>query len=235
MRQIVLDTETTGLSPESGDRIIEIGCIEMVGRRLTGENKHFYLNPERANSEDAVRIHGLTDEFLADKPLFSQVVDELMAFLDGAEIIIHNAGFDVGFLDSELRRLGRPAFNTRVAGILDSLSLAREMYPGKACSLDALCRRLEVDNTGRSLHGALLDAGLLAEVYIRMTRGQNSLVIDAGEGEGLAATLAEVDLSAFDLPVLQASEAERAAHEAVLGDIDKSSGGKSIWRPAAVA
>lgn len=235
MRQIVLDTETTGLSPESGDRIIEIGCIEMVGRRLTGENKHFYLNPERANSEDAVRIHGLTDEFLADKPLFSQVVDELMAFLDGAEIIIHNAGFDVGFLDSELRRLGRPAFNTRVAGILDSLSLAREMYPGKACSLDALCRRLEVDNTGRSLHGALLDAGLLAEVYIRMTRGQNSLVIDAGEGEGLAATLADVDLSAFDLPVLQASEAERAAHEAVLGDIDKSSGGKSIWRPAAVA
>ena len=181
MRQIFLDTETTGLSPESGDRIIESGCVEMLGRRLTGRNLHFYVNPERRSHEDAVKIHGLTDEFLADKPLFASVADELLEYLAGAEIIIHNAGFDVGFLNEELRRLGRPRFATLVDKITDSLSMAREMFPGKANSLDALCKRLEVDNSNRTLHGALLDAGLLAEVYIRMTRGQNSLVIDAGD------------------------------------------------------
>lgn len=178
MRQIFLDTETTGLSPESGDRIIEIGCIEMVHRRITGETLHFYLNPERPNHPDAVKIHGLTDEFLADKPLFASVADELLEFVAGAEIIIHNASFDVGFLNEELRRLGRPKFTGFVEKVSDSLLMAREMFPGKANSLDALCKRLEVDNTNRTLHGALLDAGLLAEVYIRMTRGQNSLVID---------------------------------------------------------
>ena len=232
MRQIFLDTETTGLSPESGDRIIEIGCVEMVNRRLTGRHKHFYLNPQRRNSEDAVKIHGLTDEFLADKPLFAQVADELLQYLAGAEIIIHNAGFDVGFLNEELRRIGRPGFGSFVGRVTDSLFMAREMFPGKANSLDALCRRLEVDNTSRTLHGALLDAGLLAEVYIRMTRGQDALVIDMADGAGGAEVLVQVDFAAFTLPVLLASEAEATAHEALLADLDKASGGKTVWRTA---
>ena len=230
MRQIFLDTETTGLSPESGDRIIEIGCVEMVGRRLSGRNLHFYVNPERRSHEDAVKIHGLTDDFLADKPLFASVADELLEYLAGAEIIIHNAGFDVGFLNEELRRLGRPKFATLVDKITDSLSMAREMFPGKANSLDALCKRLEVDNSNRSLHGELLDAGLLAEVYIRMTRGQNSLVIDAGETSAAQLALEAVDFSALALPVIEASEAEAAAHAAMLLDLDKASGGKTVWR-----
>jgi DNA polymerase III subunit epsilon len=233
MRQIFLDTETTGLSPESGDRIIEIGCVEMVGRRLSGRNLHFYINPERRSHEDAVKIHGLTDEFLADKPLFASVADELLEYLAGAEIIIHNAGFDVGFLNEELRRLGRPKFATLVDKITDSLSMAREMFPGKANSLDALCKRLEVDNSNRSLHGALLDAGLLAEVYIRMTRGQNSLVIDAGETSAAQMALEAVDFSVLALPVIEASEVEAAAHALMLLDLDKASGGKTVWRLSA--
>ena len=233
MRQIFLDTETTGLSPESGDRIIEIGCVEMVGRRLSGRNLHFYVNPERRSHEDAVKIHGLTDDFLADKPLFASVADELIEYLAGAEIIIHTAGFDVGFLNEELRRLGRPKFATLVDKITDSLSMAREMFPGKANSLDALCKRLEVDNSNRSLHGALLDAGLLAEVYIRMTRGQNSLVIDAGETSAAQMALEAVDFSALALPVIEASEAEAAAHALMLLDLDKASGGKTVWRLSA--
>ena len=232
MRQIFLDTETTGLSPESGDRIIEIGCVEMVNRRLTGRHKHFYLNPQRRNSEDAVKIHGLTDEFLADKPLFAQVADELLQYLAGAEIIIHNAGFDVGFLNEELRRIGRPGFGSFVGRVTDSLFMAREMFPGKANSLDALCRRLEVDNTSRTLHGALLDAGLLAEVYIRMTRGQDALVIDMADGADGAEVLVQVDFAAFTLPVLLANEEEATAHEALLADLDKASGGKTVWRTA---
>lgn len=231
-RQIFLDTETTGLSPESGDRIIEIGCVEMVNRRLTSNNKHFYLNPERANSEDAVKIHGLTDEFLADKPLFSAIADELMEYLAGAEIIIHNAGFDVGFMNEELRRIGRPKFVEHVAQVSDSLLMAREMFPGKSNSLDALCKRLEVDNASRTLHGALLDAGLLAEVYIRMTRGQNALVIDVAESAGSEQSIDVplVDLTQFTLPVLVLSEEERTDHEALLADLDKASNGKTIWR-----
>jgi DNA polymerase-3 subunit epsilon len=230
MRQIFLDTETTGLSPEAGDRIIEIGCIEMLNRRLSGRTLHFYLNPQRRSHEDAVKVHGLTDEFLADKPLFASVVDELLAFVDGAEIIIHNAAFDVGFLNEELRRLDRPKFPGFVARVTDSLMLAREMFPGKANSLDALCRRLEVDNSNRALHGALLDAGLLAEVYIRMTRGQNSLVIDAGETSAARAALEAVDFSGLELRVVRADDAEAAAHAAVLAELDKASGGKTIWR-----
>ena len=231
-RQIFLDTETTGLSPESGDRIIEIGCVEMVNRRLTGNNKHFYLNPERANSEDAVKIHGLTDEFLADKPLFSAIADELMEYLAGAEIIIHNAGFDVGFMNEELRRIGRAKFAEHVVQVSDSLLMAREMFPGKSNSLDALCKRLEVDNASRTLHGALLDAGLLAEVYIRMTRGQNTLVIDVAESAGSEQSIDVplVDLAQFTLPVLVLSEEERTDHEALLADLDKASNGKTIWR-----
>jgi DNA polymerase-3 subunit epsilon len=232
MRQIFFDTETTGLSPEAGDRIIEVGCIEMENRRLTGRNLHFYLNPERPSHEEAVKIHGLTDEFLADKPLFAAVADELLAFLAGAEIIIHNASFDVGFLNAELKRLNRPKFESTVACVTDSLQMAREMFPGKANSLNALCKRLEVDNSGRDLHGALLDAGLLAEVYIRMTRGQDSLVIDAGESQAGGVELAAVDFSRFDLPVIAADEGECAAHAAVLADLDKASRGKTVWKEA---
>lgn len=230
MRQIFLDTETTGLSPESGDRIIEVGCVEMVHRRLTGHNKHFYINPERRNSEDAVKVHGLTDEFLADKPVFAAIADELMEYLAGAEIIIHNAAFDVGFLDAELRRLGRPPFTQHVGSIVDSLLMAREMFPGKSNSLDALCRRLEVDNSNRTLHGALLDAGLLAEVYINMTRGQDSLVIETEDAAGGIVTVDQVDLTAFTLPVLLATDTEAEAHVALLADLDQASGGKTVWR-----
>jgi DNA polymerase III subunit epsilon len=230
MRQIFLDTETTGLSPDSGDRVIEIGCVEMVNRRLTDNNLHFYLNPQRSSHEDALRVHGLTDEFLADKPLFAQVADDLLEYLKGAEVIIHNASFDVGFLNEELKRLGRPKFPTFVSTVTDSLTLAREMFPGKANSLDALCRRLEVDNTNRTLHGALLDAGLLAEVYIRMTRGQDSLV-QAEPEEGSAEFAVEaVDFSQLRLPVLAANDDEALAHAAVLAELDKASGGKTVWR-----
>ncbi len=230
MRQIFLDTETTGLSPESGDRIIEIGCIAMDNRRMTGETLHFYLNPERRNHPDAVKIHGLTDEFLADKPLFASVADELLEFVAGAEIIIHNASFDIGFLNEELRRIGRPKFPEFVGPVTDSLLMAREMFPGKANSLDALCKRLEVDNSNRALHGALLDAGLLAEVYIRMTRGQDSLVIDGEEGDAAQAALDAVDFAALGLKVLLADATEAAAHAALLTELDKASGGKTLWR-----
>lgn len=230
MRQIFLDTETTGLSPESGDRLVEVGCVEMVNRQLTGENKHFYVNPERASHEEALRVHGLTEEFLADKPLFSAIADELMDYLAGAEIIIHNASFDVGFLNEELKRLGRPPFAQSVGSIKDSLLMAREMFPGKSNSLDALCKRLEVDNSNRTLHGALLDAGLLAEVYIRMTRGQDALLIDAGGSSDGELAIAAVDFASFTLRVIEPSADELAAHEVVLADLDKASGGKTIWR-----
>ena len=232
MRHIFLDTETTGLSADNGDRIIEIGCIEMLNRRLTGSTLHFYLNPERPSHLDAIRIHGLTDEFLADKQRFAEVADELLEYLAGAQVVIHNASFDIGFLNAELRRLGRPAITTLVAGVTDSLTLAREMFPGKSNSLDALCKRLEVDNSNRALHGALLDAGLLAEVYIRLTRGQNALVIDGADDSGSALQVAAIDLSRFDLPVLQASAEEAAAHEALQLDLDKACGGRALWRPA---
>lgn len=230
MRQIFLDTETTGLSPEAGDRVVEIGCVEMLNRRLSGRNLHFYLNPERASHEDALKVHGLTEEFLSDKPLFAHVVDEFLAFVEGAEIIIHNAAFDLGFLNEELRRIGRPKLHTSVGQITDSLAIARDIFPGKANSLDALCKRLEVDATGRTLHGALLDAGLLAEVYIRMTRGQNSLVVDDEQADAAASALEAVDFAALDLVVVPASEAETVAHAALLAEIDKASGGKTVWR-----
>ena len=234
MRQIFLDTETTGLSPESGDRIVEIGCIEMVNRRLTGETRHVYLNPERKGSEEATRIHGLTDEFLADKPKFAEVADDLVGFLTGAEVIIHNAAFDVGFLNAELKRVKRALFHTVAGKVTDTLLMAREAFPGKANSLDALCKRLEVDNTHRTFHGALLDAGLLAEVYIRMTRGQNSLVIDAAETSAADTALQVVDFSVFELPVLVASADELAAHGAMLAELDQACGGKTTWKVAVV-
>ncbi len=231
MRQIFLDTETTGLNPQTGDRIVEVACVEMVNRRLTDEHRHFYLNPERSNSEDALRIHGLTDEFLAGQPLFSEVAQELVSFLEGAELIIHNAAFDVGFLDEEFKRCGLPRTQSIASAITDSLGLARELFPGKSNSLDALCKRLEVDNAHRTLHGALLDARLLAEVYIRMTRGQEALAIDAAdESADEGGDWRGVDLSGFKLEVVRASEAEVQAHETLLAELDKASGGRTVWR-----
>jgi DNA polymerase III subunit epsilon len=230
MRQIVLDTETTGLSAENGDRIIEIGCVELLGRKLTGNNKHFYLNPERDSHEDALKVHGISNEFLRDKPKFAVIADELLAYLDGAEVIIHNAPFDIGFLNKELELLGRPPVTEGIAKVTDSLMMAKELFPGKRNSLDALCDRLEVDNSGRTLHGALLDAELLADVYINLTRGQNALVMEVGSAPGEGGMIAVVDLSGFDLPLLLANEQETAAHETLLTDIDKASKGKTVWR-----
>ena len=230
MRQIVLDTETTGLSAENGDRIIEIGCVELVRRKLTGNNKHFYLNPGRDSHEDALKVHGISNEFLKDKPKFSAVVDELLAYLQGTEIIIHNAPFDVSFLNKELELIGRPPIRQCVAKVTDSLMMAKEMFPGKRNSLNALCDRLEVDNSGRTLHGALLDAELLADVYINLTRGQNSLMMDVGSPVQSDEKKVSIDLRAFELPVLFASEQEKEAHEKVLTLLDKSSRGKTVWR-----
>ena len=232
MRQIVLDTETTGLSAENGDRIIEIGCVELFNRKLTGQNLHFYVNPERDSHEDALKVHGISNEFLRDKPKFAQIADELLAYLEGAELIIHNAPFDMAFLNKELSLMGRPPLGGLLAGVTDSLVMAKEMFPGKRNGLDALCDRLEVDNSGRTLHGALLDAELLADVYINMTRGQDALLIEAGESsdEGGAQSLGNVDLSRFELPVLRANEQEVQAHEAALAELDKASKGKTVWR-----
>ncbi len=236
MRQIVLDTETTGLSAETGDRIIEIGCVELVARKLTGVNKHFYLNPDRDSHEDALQVHGITREFLQDKPRFPGVVDELLAYLEGAELIIHNAPFDLGFLDKELELVGRPPLRTVIGGVIDTVVMAKEMFPGKRNSLDALCDRLGVDNSNRTLHGALLDAELLADVYINLTRGQDALLIDVGPGDaGTTLEGVRVDLRSFSLPVIEANEQELAAHEGVLQQLDKASGGKTVWRQAAVA
>lgn len=235
-RQIVLDTETTGLSADSGDRIIELGCVELLNRKLTGNNLHLYFNPGRDSHEDALKVHGISNEFLKDKPKFADVVDEILQYLQGAEIIIHNAAFDVGFLNKELELTGRPAFRTYVDSITDTLAMAKEMYPGKRNSLDALCDRLGVDNSGRTLHGALLDAELLADVYINLTRGQDALLIaDDAQEDSDGMRVAAVDLRAFTLPVLTASEQEAQAHEDVLAQIDKASGGKTIWRALSAA
>jgi len=233
MRQIVLDTETTGLSAENGDRIIEIGCVELVARKLTGNNLHFYLNPGRDSHEDALKVHGISNDFLRDKPKFSAVADELLAYLADAEVIIHNAPFDVSFLNKELSLIGKPPLKHCVAKVVDSLMMAKELFPGKRNSLDALCDRLEVDNAGRTLHGALLDAELLADVYINLTRGQNSLVMDMGTQPETGVALQIVDFSTFDLPLLMANEQETTEHEALLSGIDKASKGKTVWRALA--
>ncbi len=230
MRQIFLDTETTGLYADSGDRIVEIGCVELLNRKLTGNNKHFYLNPGRDSHEEALKVHGLSSEFLRDKPRFEAVADELLDYLQGSEIIIHNAAFDVGFLNRELVLLGRRPFKEFVIRVTDTLAMAKEMFPGKRNSLDALCARLGVDNSGRTLHGALLDAELLADVYINMTRGQEALLIDVGSANGLQHSVTPIDLRGLELLVLPANEHEIAAHEEVLAQIDKTSGGRTVWR-----
>jgi DNA polymerase-3 subunit epsilon len=233
MRQIFLDTETTGLSAENGDRIIEIGCVELVNRKLTGNNLHFYLNPERDSHEDALKVHGISNEFLRDKPKFAELVDQILAYIAGAELIIHNAPFDIGFLNKELELVGKPELATHIAGVRDTLVMAKEMFPGKRNSLDALCDRLGVDNSGRTLHGALLDAELLAEVFICMTRGQDALLIAEQGAQAQGPSVVHIDLAKLELPVLRASAQELAAHEDTLNDLDKSSGGKTVWRNAA--
>jgi DNA polymerase III subunit epsilon len=232
MRQIFLDTETTGLSAANGDRIIEIGCVELVNRKLTNNNKHFYLNPGRDSHEDALKVHGISNEFLKDKPKFAEVAEELLAFCADAEIIIHNAPFDLSFLNKELELIGKPSFKGFIASVTDTLVMAKEIYPGKRNSLDALCDRLGVDNSSRTLHGALLDAELLADVYINLTRGQDALLIDSGAGHSANGTVVQIDLSGYKLEVLLANEQENTAHEDVLSQIDKASKGKTVWRAA---
>jgi DNA polymerase-3 subunit epsilon len=231
MRQVVLDTETTGLEVKDGHRIIEIGCIEIVGRRVTERRLHHYINPERDSDEGALAVHGLTREYLADKPKFTEVIDDLLTFVADAEVIIHNAAFDVEFLDAELKRAGREPFSAHCASVTDSLRLARDLHPGKRNSLDALCERYQVSNSHRTLHGALLDAGLLAEVYLAMTRGQDTLDMVLGV---VAALEDEGPIETAGLIVLEASAFEIAAHEALLDGIEKEAK-ISVWRSVTAA
>lgn len=231
MRKIILDTETTGLDFRTGDRIVEIGCVEMIGRRLSGVRFHTYINPEREIPPGATAIHGLTSEFLADKPKFASIAAEFVDFVRGAEIVIHNAAFDVGFLNNELGLMQLESIEHLCSGVIDTLRMAREMRPGKKNSLDALCSEFGIDNTSRTLHGALLDAELLAEVYLAMTRGQNSLAMDfAAPAAGMSPTGAH---ERPPLNVLHASEAELADHARVLAEIDKESKGRCLWRNVA--
>jgi DNA polymerase-3 subunit epsilon len=233
MRLVVLDTETTGLEAKEGHRIIEVGAIEMVARRITERRFHHYVNPERDSDEGALAVHGLTRHFLEDKPKFGEIADDLLEFVKGAEVIIHNAAFDLEFLDAELARLGRPAFVQQCVKVTDSLQLAREQHPGKRNSLDALCERYQVSNAHRTLHGALLDAGLLAEVYLAMTRGQDSLTIDELAEDSALASVEPIDVS--QLLLVAAAPEEVAAHEAVLDSIAKDSKSPPVWRTAAEA
>jgi DNA polymerase-3 subunit epsilon len=225
---VVLDTETTGLSASLGDRVIEIGCIELQSRRVSDNHFHRYVNPERKSEEGALRVHGLTEEFLADKPKFADIASAFLDYVRGAELIIHNADFDVEFLDLELARAGLGRLQAHVAGVIDTLALARELHPGKRNSLDALCERYAVNNAHRTLHGALLDARLLAEVYLAMTRGQDSLAMDLETAAEQAAVTARIDAS--KLVVLRATQDEERAHEAYLDGMAKESGGKIVWR-----
>ena len=233
MRQVVLDTETTGLEVRQGHRLVEIACVEMVGRRLTGRYWQTYLNPERAMDEGASQVTGIRDADLVDKPLFADKVEEFLAFVDGAELVIHNASFDVGFIDAELARLGggRGRLVDRCS-VLDTLAMARERYPGQRNSLDALCKRLGVDNSRRDLHGGLIDAQLLADVYLAMTSGQVAMDLAFEQPqESAAATAAATPLVLRGRPrVLRASAEEAAAHEQRLDALDKSAGGVSVWR-----
>ena len=235
MRQIVLDTETTGLDPRQGHRIIEVACIEMVNRRLTGRHLHKYVNPEREIDEGAQAVHGITLEFLADKPKFADIVDEFLDFINGAELVIHNAPFDIGFLNAELRRLDRVPVGTICSGVTDTLKMAKELHPGKRNSLDALCDRYEIDNSTRTLHGALLDTELLADVFLAMTRGQNSMMIepDAEARPQLGAD--GVVRQRKPLIVRRALPEEVAEHDRVLAAIDKESKGACVWLPKTAA
>jgi DNA polymerase-3 subunit epsilon len=229
MRQIVLDTETTGLNPRTGDRVIEIGCVEIVNRKLTGNNFHCYINPERESDEGALAVHGLTSEFLRDKPKFHQIAEELREFVRDAEVIIHNAPFDLGFLNHEFQRMGLPPFVDHCGSVIDTLVHAKELHPGKRNSLDALCERYGVSNAHRKLHGALLDSELLADVYLSMTRGQNSLSMDVEVEAAGGGQLAEAG-PLGEILVISAADDELAEHDIVLAALDKSVKGECVWR-----
>lgn len=226
MRKVVLDTETTGLDPGQGHRIIEIGALEIINRQVTGRSFHVYLNPDREIDAGAIAVHGLTNEFLADKPRFPDVVGDLIEFVSGAELVIHNAPFDMGFLNAELRLLDQVALEKKCAGVLDTLKMAKELHPGQKNNLDALCKRYFVDNASRSYHGALLDAQLLAEVYLAMTRGQESLGIETvGGGVGLDRTLK----AGVSVRVLGPTVEELALHAEYLAGLAKESGAAVEW------
>ncbi len=232
MRQIVLDTETTGLEPKDGHRIIEIGCVELVSRRLTGNDKRWYINPDRDIDPGAIDVHGITNEFLADKPRMADVIEEFLDYVKDAELVIHNAPFDVGFLNHELEHhLKRGERVDALCKVLDTLQLARRMHPGQRASLDALCKRYEVDNSGREYHGALLDAQLLAEVYLAMTGGQTALSLggERGKGRGADPVPARIDRAGITLAVMAASEAESATHKGLLETMEKD-GVAPLWR-----
>ena len=232
MRQIVLDTETTGLEPSQGHRIIEIGCVELINRRMTENRYHQYINPEREIDEGAIEVHGITNEYLADKPVFADVAEDFLKFIRGAELIIHNAPFDVGFINHELHLLDTNAQVVEsFCSILDTLMLARSMHPGQKNNLDALCKRYEIDNSARDLHGALLDAEILAEVYLAMTGGQVRLSLDGTSETAMGKVVQPrpVNAQRKPLPVIRATEEELAAHEQRLGAIDTASGGNCVW------
>lgn len=231
MRQIVLDTETTGLELSDGHRIIEIGCIELVHRRPSGRTWHRYVRPEREVEAGALAVHGITNEFLALQPLFADVAAEFLEFVDGAELVIHNAPFDVGFLDHELRRAGTGKTIASTCRVLDTLALSRRLHPGQRNSLDALCKRYSVDNTGRDLHGALLDARILADVYLAMSGGQAALGLDTDPAAaGAAGACGPAERGAVPIPVILASSAELAAHEQSLDVIERASNGPALFR-----
>jgi DNA polymerase-3 subunit epsilon len=234
MRQVILDTETTGLEPAAGHRIIEIGCVELVSRRFTGRTFQRYLNPERDIDEAALAVHGINRAQLASEPRFAEVAGELLEFISGAELVIHNADFDVGFLDAELARLADAPRSIRaLCRVLDTLGMARELHPGQRNSLDALCKRYGVDNSKRELHGALLDARILAEVYLSMTGGQGALALGdrSSRGPSAAKPLAALRDSG-PLPIVAANADELAAHEQLLDTIAAASGGRCVWRDA---
>lgn len=232
MRQIVLDTETTGLEPSQGHRIIEIGCVEIVDRKLTGNHYHQYVRPDREIDEGALEVHGITAEFLAEKPAFEEIADDFLEFISGAELVIHNAPFDVGFIDAELARLKPPRTVANLCSVLDTLVMAREKHPGQKNSLDALCKRYAVDNSQRDLHGALLDAEILADVYLLMTGGQTALSLGTAStgSSGGGSSIRRLSASRPALPVIRASAEEIAAHREKLAAIEKSSGGPSLWQ-----
>jgi len=237
MRQIVLDTETTGLEPDLGHRIIEIGCVELVNRRPTGRHFHKYIDPERLIDEGAASVHGITREFLQGKPKFAEIVEELVQFIDGAELVIHNAAFDTAFLDAELLRIpGAQRTIAKLCRVLDTLALARSMHPGQRNNLDALCKRYSIDNSRRELHGALLDARILADVYLAMTGGQAALALaeSTAAAGGAEISVRTIVRPAIPLVVIAADEAELAAHAAMLAVIAKASGGKCLWPVANV-
>lgn len=232
MRQIVLDTETTGIDPRAGHRIIEIGCVEVINRRLSGNHFHVYVNPQREIEQEAIEVHGITNEFLVDKPVFADIADEFVAFIRGAQLVIHNAPFDVGFMDHEFGMNGPTASiaTKEICAVLDTLVMARDMHPGQKNNLDALCKRYGIDNSHRELHGALLDAEILADVYLMMSGGQTDLNLSGSKQSMVGAEVVRrISRQANKLKVIQATADELTQHEARLDLVEKE-GGQCLWR-----